>query len=177
MTELEQLWNTYKQLPAPEREAFRLEQIWPRVKAQFDLRPLTDFDVSCHTVGSSPEPVILAALKLGAPLVWLLHTKDTANQAWRVQSELDRMAVRLIEVHRSDTTSVFTTLRSRIQRHPDARLAFDVTGGTKAMVAAVSMFAVHVPHSSVYYLENPRWDAEMRQPVPGFEALIRLELP
>jgi hypothetical protein len=182
---LKTLWQEFKRLEPAGREAFYAAHIWPLVKRPFNTEPLEpQFEISFHTVGTSPEPIILAALKIAAPRVYLLHTPETRSQAHRVLDELESTKVRLLEVARSDSRAVYDAVFEslNIEDNPsNPRIAFEITGGTKAMVSSLSMLAVALQTRGntvgVFYLENPCWDSEARRPEPGFEALVRLELP
>jgi hypothetical protein len=182
---LKTLWQEFKRLAPANRGAFYAANIWPLVKLKFNTEPLEPrFDISFHTVGTSPEPVILAALNIGAPRIFLLHTPETKIRAQQVLAELEHANVRLLEVTRSDSTAVYNAVFESLNIEDNLanpRIALEITGGTKAMVSSLSMLAVALQARGkdvgVYYLENPRWDAEARRPEPGFEELVRLELP
>jgi CRISPR-associated protein (Cas_Cas02710) len=174
MTTLQTLWEEYKTLEISQREAFYNTNIWTLIKEKFNSSNNSEYDVSFHTLGTSAEPVILAALKLGAPKVYLLHTNETQAMTTRIIAELEQAEVTLLEVNRSDSSSIYRAVSQHFQ--PNTRTAFEITSGTKAMVSSLAMLAAHLK-VHLYYLENPRWDAQMRRPEPGFEELIMLEMP
>lgn len=177
---LEQHWQHLKTLPQLERSAYMEQQIQPalfeRLEPTLPVAPL----VSVHTLGTSIEPVVIAARRIGAPSVVLLGTETTLSGADRVQKQLAQsQSLHVFTVERSGTRSVYAATRQAIG---DAqRVALEVTSGTKAMVAALAMLAVALRLEGrdvgVYYVDNPRWDQDLRRPEPGYEQLLELELP
>uniref|UniRef100_UPI0026269AE2 TIGR02710 family CRISPR-associated CARF protein n=1 Tax=uncultured Meiothermus sp. TaxID=157471 RepID=UPI0026269AE2 len=137
-----------------------------------------------HTVGTAPEPVILSARAINATRVYLLHTKDTEKLCERIEKELgwgvDR--IKTLQVGRSEPEDIYKQVRQQIDRlDPTAPIAFDPTGGTKAMVAGLAMFAFSLAEEGrtahVYYVDNEEYDDQLRRPVAGTEYLKRLENP
>ncbi len=192
---LRELWERYKALlsqtspanPSPlQREARELyeKEIWPLTKEGFKDRSPEGYVASFHTVGTTQEPVVLSIKAIGAEKVFLLHTKDTARVCGRIQEELglglDR--IRLLEVGRSDPEDIYNAVRHEVDKlDPTASIAFDPTGGTKAMVAGLAMFAFSLAEegrkADVYYVDNEEYDEQLRRPVAGTEFLKRLENP
>jgi len=194
---LRQLWTRYKDLlgqgnigrtePSPQaKEARELceKEIWPLTKEGFVDRGQQQYKASFHTVGTTPEPVILSARALNAEKVYLLHTKDTEKLCERIEKELgwgvDR--IKTLQVSRSDPEDIYRQVRQQIDRlDPKDPIAFDPTGGTKAMVAGLAMFAFSLAEEGriahVYYVDNEEYDDQLRRPVAGTEFLKRLENP
>lgn len=189
---LRELWAEYKSLstraePSPQaREAKELyeKQIWPLTKEGFTDSGQQQYAASFHTVGTTFEPVTLSARALNAAKVYLLHSKDTEKICERIARELgwgvDR--IRTLEVSRSDPEDIYKQVRQQVDRlAPAAPFAFDPTGGTKAMVAGLAMFAFSLAEEGrtahVYYVDNKEYDGQLRRPVPGTEYLKRLENP
>lgn len=194
---LRELWEQYKILlsqantnqaqPSPQaKEAKDLyeKQIWPLTKEGFTDRGQQQYAASFHTVGTTPEPVILSVRALDAKKVYLLHTKDTEKLCERIEKELgwgvDR--IKTLQVSRSDPEDIYKQVRQQVDRlDPAAPIAFDPTGGTKAMVAGLAMFAFSLAEEGrtahVYYVDNEEYDDQLRRPVAGTEFLKRLENP
>jgi CRISPR-associated protein (TIGR02710 family) len=185
---LRQLWQQYKELwqqgNRSEADKFYNEQIWPLTKEGFSDRGEAAYVASFHTVGTSAEPVILSARAIDAEKIFLLHTKDTERLCRRIEDELgwgvDR--IKTLEVGRSSPEDIYRQVRQQVNRLDHARpLAFDPTGGTKAMVAGLAMFAFSLTEEGrtahVYYVDNEEYDDELRRPVAGTEFLKRLENP
>lgn len=194
---LRELWTQYKNLlgqananriePSPQaKEANELynTQIWPLTKEGFADQGEQPYAASFHTVGTTAEPVILSARALNAQKVYLLHTADTERVCERIGRELgwgvDR--IKTLLVSRSDPEDIYKQVRQQVDGFsPSAALAFDPTGGTKAMVAGLAMFAFSLAEEGrtahVYYVDNEEYDEQLRRPVAGTEFLKRLENP
>ncbi|PZA07279.1 MULTISPECIES: TIGR02710 family CRISPR-associated CARF protein [unclassified Meiothermus] len=193
---LRELWEKYKSLlgqsnprvePTPQakeaQEVYK-NQIWPLTKEGFVDKGAQDYAASFHTVGTTPEPVILSAKALNAEKVYLLHTADTEKQCRTIETELgwgiDR--IKTVQVSRSDPEDIYKQVRQIVDDLSlSAALAFDPTGGTKAMVAGLAMFAFSLAEEGrtahVYYVDNEEYDDQLRRPVAGTEFLKRLENP
>lgn len=194
---LKELWAEYKALirqesanragPSPQSQKAKElydTQIWPLTKEGFADRGQQQYVASFHTVGTTPEPVILSVRALDADKVYLLHTKDTEKLCGRIGSELGWGVERIktLLVGRSDPEDIYKQVRQKVDElPPDAAIAFDPTGGTKAMVAGLAMFAFSLAEEGrtahVYYVDNEEYDDELRRPVAGTEFLKRLENP
>lgn len=191
---LRELWTEYKALlrqdtkgPSPQAQKARElydTQIWPLTKEGFTDRGKQRYAASFHTVGTTPEPVILSARALDADKVYLLHTEGTENLCGRIERELGWGVERIktILVGRSNPEDIYKQVWQKVDRlSPDAAVAFDPTGGTKAMVAGLAMFAFSLAEEGrtahVYYVDNEEYDDELRRPVAGTEFLKLLENP
>lgn len=191
---LRELWTEYKTLlrqdakgPSPQAQKARElydTQIWPLTKEGFADRGRQQYAASFHTVGTTPEPVILSVRALDADKVYLLHTEGTENLCGRIERELGWSVERIktIRVGRSDPEDIYKQVRQKVDELPaNAAVAFDPTGGTKAMVAGLAMFAFSLAEEGrtahVYYVDNEEYDDELRRPVAGTEFLKLLENP
>lgn len=190
--QLRELWSEFKRQlselgPRSDSQTARMlydQKIWPLTREGFTDKVPQSYSASFHTVGTTPEPVILSAKALDAQRVYLLHTKDTEQLCTRIGSELgwgiDR--IKPLKVKRSDPEDIYRTVREQVdQLEQDASLAFDPTGGTKAMVAGLAMFAFSLAEEGrkvdVYYVDNEEYDDALRRPVAGTEFLKRLDNP
>lgn len=191
---LRELWTEYKTLlrqdakgPSPQAQKARElydTQIWPLTKEGFADRGRQRYAASFHTVGTTPEPVILSVRALDADKVYLLHTEGTESLCGRIERELGWGVERIktIRVGRSDPEDIYKQVRQKVDElPPDKPIAFDPTGGTKAMVAGLAMFAFSLAEEGrtahVYYVDNEEYDDELRRPVAGTEFLKLLENP
>ena len=178
---IEARWLEFKSLEPNKRQSFYDTQIFPLVLEGFKDRGTRAYDVSLHTLGTSAEPVILAAQALGAKKVILLGTVQTLGVTGRMQTLLPDRDVIVLEVDRVEAKSLYVAVSRELERVPlNASVGIDITGGTKAMVAALSMLAVRLSEQctvDVYYVNNEAWDSDLRMPKPGGEHLVRLEMP
>jgi len=84
--DLAQAWETFVELytkgDVEKAQAFYQAEVWPKLVAAWKAAPrgevpTTPYPTSVHTLGTSPEAAVLAAIALGAKEVHLLHTPDT----------------------------------------------------------------------------------------------------
>ncbi len=164
---------------------FYNEAVWPLLLALWredpPVRPrFQPYEVSIHTVGTSPEATILAILGTGAERVYLLHTEESQRYLERIQRETGREAYP-IRVDKSDVALIYKTVAELLGRHRGARVALDLTSGTKAMTSglAAAAFFLQRIHSEVQvvYVDNEGYDPRLRRPIPGTEYLVRLPNP
>lgn len=172
-------WQHYKTLAPPARQPYLEQHIHPLLFATLSPTISPTPNTSIHTLGTSLEPVVIAARKIGAKDVYLLGTKETLPLAEKVKLHCPKQNIHTLEIERAGTTSIYQTVRQVVR--PYAHLALEITSGTKAMVAALAMMAHQLKlegcEVQLFYVDNPNWDAEARRPVPGFEELLQLELP
>lgn len=184
MTPLEPLLAQLRQIADPaEAKAFEQTQIWPLVKERFwqENASAQNYAASFHTVGNSSQPVILAAGALKAARVVLLHTPQTLAQCAQIEAELVAIVER-VEVDRTDPEPLYQAVKSLVSSlGNNSHLAFDATGGTNKMVAAmtavVGMLGGLGLTAHLYFVEFAEFDAELRRPRPGSECLCRFPMP
>ncbi len=173
------LWQHYKTLPAPDRQAYLEQQIHPLLFSSLTPSVFPTPNLSIHTLGTSIEPVIIAARKIGAKNVYLLGTKETLPLLEKIRLYCPNQTIHALEIERAGTNTIYQAVRQIAL--PYANLVFEITSGTKAMVAALAMMALKLKFEGcdvqLFYVDNPKWDADARRPVPGFEELVQLELP
>ncbi|MBT9281098.1 MAG: TIGR02710 family CRISPR-associated protein [Hydrogenibacillus schlegelii] len=184
---LQELWNEYKMIKDPdEREQYYRERIWPLVKEGFSgiAKGTERYAASFHTVGTTPEPIILSILAIDAEKVFLLHTSDTLKECDRIATELKLPVSRvgLIEIQKADVEDIYKKVRDKVAAFSrDQRLAVDLTGGTKAMAAGLAMIALTMAQEGhpidIFYVDNQGYDRELRRPIAGTEYIRRLENP
>jgi hypothetical protein len=177
---LDALWQEYKTLEFSARQSFYDERIFPMLLEGFQPTVNLRHVASIHTLGTSYEPVVLAARALHAPRVIVLHTRETSGLLSKVTGWLSGQTLLSFEVERANAESVYQAVLSGLHDTVGA-VAFELTSGTKAMVAALAMSAAQQSRSGrdvdVFYIENDAWDAEVRRPKPGGERLVQLRLP
>nr|MDQ3399169.1 TIGR02710 family CRISPR-associated protein [Deinococcota bacterium] len=183
--ELEALWQEYKTLyrsGGDRAEEFYRSNIFAKVIEQWDKTPkVNGFAASVHTLGKSPETVVLAARKLAAKRVYVLYTKDTEEHLKMLSTQVDAV-IHPYEVDAVDLARIYKIVKEIAERHHGEQLAFDPTGGTKAMTAGLSAAAFTLRgigfDVSVFYIET-RYEREDRlpRPIPGTEKLTALKDP
>lgn len=184
---IQQAWQSLKaqELEGTKAQELYSQTVWPLLlelwRQEPQVYPLREaFEVSIHTLGTSPEATTLAALGLGAAEVYVLHTPESRRYLEQLQRDLGR-SVYPIEIDKSDVTRLYQAVGEQVRKHPDKRIALDLTSGTKAMsagMAAAGYFLQRVyPSLRVAYVDNDVFDAALRKPVAGTEKLILLPNP
>lgn len=188
--DLERLWKEFTEKAAAggdARELYR-EMVWPAVREEWEKEPkvvpaFSQYDVSIHNLGTSPEAAILAILGTRAEEVYLLYTKETEKFIERVREETGANIHPLPLQGGADVQGIYLHVRDIIERgQGDERVALDITGGTKAMGAALAAAGFHfkgegaVEDLGVVYIESD-FDAKLRLPRAGSEKLITLPSP
>lgn len=185
---LEKAWETFVELytkgDVEEAQTFYQEHLWPLLVAKWQHEPQGDlpqesFPISVHTLGTSPEAAVLAALALGSQEVHLLHTPDTEKHLPFVARWTGAKVIGH-PVDREDPKPIYAVAQ-RLAQENRGPLAFDITGGTKVMSAALMavgfMLAREGHPIEVYYVSNERYEPKVRRPVAGTERLKRVPPP
>ncbi len=188
MKSLQEVWENfveqYTKGDVEKAQAFYLAEIWPRLVAAWKAAPRGEvpkapYPVSVHTLGTSPEAAVLAALAFGSREVHLLHTPDTEKHLSFV-AEWTGAQVVPHEIDREDPRPLYRAVRA-IASKTEGPLALDMTGGTKVMSAALAAvgFVLHASGRpvEVYYVSNDRYEPRVRRPVAGTERLRRVPPP
>lgn len=172
-------WQHYKTLAPAARQNYLEQQIHPLLFARLTPSIAPRPNSSIHTLGTSIEPVVIAARKIAACDVYLLGSKETLPLAEKIAAYCPEQKIHALEIERAGTRSIYSAVRQVVA--PYSTLALEITSGTKAMVAALAMMAQQLQLEGcgvqLFYVDNPNWDAEARRPMPGFEQLVQLELP
>jgi len=138
---------------------------------------------SFHTVGRSPQPIIMVAKELAAKEVHLLHTVDTISTCQEVEKELSDTLVIRHEIDRIKPAKMYQAVNNVLQKLPKgSAVAFDATSGTNKMVAAVSMLVFQINTQAKYkadlfFMDFKEYDPKLRRPVSGSEYLWQFTLP
>jgi len=188
MTLKEVSWETFVELyskgDVEDAQTFYQEKVWPLLVEKWKSEPQGEipkepFAISVHTLGTSPEAAVLAALALGSKEVHLLHTSDTERHLPFVAKWTGAKVIGH-PVDREDPRPIYEATKQIIQGTPEA-VALDITGGTKVMSAAlmaVGFVLLGKGHPvEVYYVSNERYEPKVRRPVAGTERLKRVPPP
>lgn len=186
--DLTQAWETYVETytkgNVEEALTFYLTEVWPKLVAAWRKAPRGEvpkapYPASVHTLGTSPEAAVLAAIALGSKEVHLLYTPDTEKHMAFV-AEWTGAQVIAHEIDRDDPRPIYQTVQT-LAEQTTGPLALDITGGTKIMSAALAAvgFALRAKGKAVdvYYVSNDRYDPKVRRPVAGTERLRRMPPP
>lgn len=185
--DLEALWQSYKEAvnAGGNAQALYQERIWPVLLEKWRQDPPVypsrqPFQVSIHTLGTSPEATALAILGAGAGDVYVLHTPESARFLSRLRQDTGK-DLYPIEIGKSDVAAIYREVKRLLEKHPGLPVALDLTSGTKAMSAGLAaagfFFQRFYPEVRVVYVDNEVYDPELRRPKAGTERLIILPNP
>jgi hypothetical protein len=163
---------------------FERDYVWPIIKQNFSYNLEHSYEASFHTVGMSPQPVILSARALQAKQIYLLHTTDSVQHCAYIEQEIEREegTVKRFEIDRADPSLLYQGVRGVLEQlPPDAALAFDPTSGTNKMVAATALLVGALSQQEreahLYFVDFKEYDRELRRPKPGSEHLYKFHSP
>ncbi|AEB12643.1 TIGR02710 family CRISPR-associated CARF protein [Marinithermus hydrothermalis] len=184
---LEAAWAEYKARveEGGDPQTLYRERVWPLLLALWRAEPPVHpgrqtFALSIHTLGTSPEAAIQAILGTGAEEVYVFHTEETRRFLPRLREETGK-EVYPLEIQKSDVAAIYRKVRELLEKRPEALVALDVTGGTKAMSAGLAaagfFFQRFFPGVRVVYVDSGEYDVKLRRPRAGTERLIVLPNP
>ena len=142
-----------------------------------------NYELSFHTIGRSPQPIIMVAKQLKAKEIHLLHTVDTISTCQEVEKELPNKTIMRHEIDRIKPAKMYKAVNTVLQTLPTGSIvAFDATSGTNKMVAAVSMLVFQINSkgkhkADLFFMDFKEYDPKLRRPVAGSEYLWQFELP
>lgn len=199
--ELKSFWQEYRAIsrpssnPAPndfygkEMRTFYAEKIWPLLKELWQTDEFRrehlggtnwNFVASIHTLGKSREPSALAALAAGAPAVYVFHTEESGIEVPWIEEQLGKR-VKTYLIDKDDLSIIYEKVQEIVRIHPKGAIAFDMTGGTKAMSAGLAAAAFFLQEQNrkapVIYVDNKEYDDVLRRPVAGSEFPVQLPNP
>ncbi len=184
---LEAKWSEYKQKMKEGGDAQKIyqEEIWPLLLQVWKEKPKViptpkKFDISIHTLGTSPEATTFAILGTQADEIYILHTEETKKFISRLENDTGKK-VYPIEIGKSDVSAIYREVMKIIEKYPEKSIALDITSGTKAMSAGLGaagfFFRRFFEKIRVVYVDNDFYDTEVRRPKAGTERMIILQSP
>ncbi len=185
--ELKKIWEEYKREAKESKDPQELyrRKVWPMLLELWKTSPIVepkamDFDLSVHTLGTSPEATTLAILGTKSKEVYILHTPETKKYLQQIEEDVG-LRVYPIEIKKDDVVAIYKRIEEILQRNEGKSVALDITSGTKAMSAGMAsggfFFRRFFEGVRVVYVDHEIYDAEMRRPVAGTEKLIILPSP
>lgn len=129
-------------------------------------------------VGMSPEPIILTIKTLEPREILFLYTPDTQKYLDFIGEHLKlRLSVfQRACISGSKTEEVYQEIRKFLDNKNPLNCFIDITGGKKSMVGGAAE-AAGILGARVVYVDNQKYNEELRRPMPGSEYLNFLENP
>lgn len=184
--ELEKRAEKWQQMPRSSQAELLLadqyydDQVLPLVAGKLcsEYGKSCGCDVLFMTLGTSWQPLALSIMLHKPQYVVFLTTDDVASTVQNVMDFVNLSALKYVVelVDKGCSDKLISAVRKQYAMVPECcKCAFDITGGTKAMVAAGAMIAENLG-MDVDYLEN-QYIPLLRRPKPGSEKLVRLTKP
>jgi len=185
--QLRKLWQEYKEKVKAGQDPRTLYQkmIWPILLDFWKKSPVVEpqnfqFDVSIHTLGTSPEATTLAILGTRSSEVYVIHTPETRKYLEQIKRDVE-LELYPIEIEKNDVVTIYKKIKEVVERNIGKTVALDMTSGTKAMSAGMAsggfFFRRFFQNMRVVYVDNDEYDEELRRPVAGSEKLVILPSP
>lgn len=138
------------------------------------------YELMFVTVGTSWQPVALSILAKQPKIVVFMATIDVEQE---IAEALDFMAkqnynlqnyeVKIVDKAHSE--DIINCIKNAYTRYSPNKVCIDITGGTKAMVAAAAMISADLD-IDIFYVES-NYLPVFRHPEPGSERLVKLARP
>lgn len=166
-------------------EALRIyaERVFPEVRKRFveqahDVLHGKKYQYLILTTGMTPEPLVLSLSAFKPRRAYFLYTGGSEKTIDQV-AEACGLRIRDVERKRvspSDARDVYKAVKDIVEELGGvAKLAIDITGGTKVMVGGCSMAAALL-RADIFYVES-EFGWCLGKSRPGSERLVKLENP
>ncbi len=165
-----------------------MREIWELSKKKFvleaELNRIAQYKGIIFTIGFSPQPIILNILANKPQAVFFIYTKETEKALDEIVKET-RLKPSMFKGERISRDSAadsydlvkkglkFLTEEKKIEKK---LVALDPSGGTKIMSVGCGI-AASVFNIDILYVNNRRYNPELRCPEPGSEVLITVRNP
>lgn len=162
-------------------DAFYDEEIFPLTAADFVQKNFAAenlYDSMFLTLGTSWQPLALSIMLHKPKRVIFLGTQDVQHEISQIKQAVHDEDVEycFYEVDKGQSIRLLDVVeRLTAELRQKGYICFDITGGTKAMVAAAAMIAYKLK-IDVFYIEGTFMPV-YRRPKPGSEMLIKLIQP
>ncbi|MHA1275466.1 MAG: TIGR02710 family CRISPR-associated CARF protein, partial [Promethearchaeota archaeon] len=136
------------------------------------------------TVGFSPEPIILNILANEPEYSYFIYTKESEHCIDAIIRETALLPSRYqkSQMPRDSAADSYRLVKKALKflteekNIPKADVGLDPTGGTKIMSVGCGI-AASVFDLDILYINNKKYNKELRRPEPGSEVLVRVPNP
>lgn len=180
--------NIWKGMPRNNAEEltsaddFYDQRLMPLARDTFLSKPENEIATKYYgmvlTLGTSWQPLALSISVLKPQRILFLGTDSVRGQLDKLVEFLNLPPERYIfvEVDRSSVNKIYEAIHTQcLTWQGKGKVALDITGGTKAMVASAAMMGAMLD-LDIYYVES-KYLPLYRRPEPGSEYLKRLITP
>ncbi|MBD3212961.1 MAG: TIGR02710 family CRISPR-associated protein [Candidatus Lokiarchaeota archaeon] len=179
-----------KALMKQELDYSKLDQeIWKLSKQKFKLearstKKFQKYQGLIFTIGFSPEPIVLNILANEPESVYFIYTKESEVILNEIidETQLKPSYYRRGRMERISAADSYNQVKRGIQflseekAIPIERIALDPTGGTKIMSVGCGI-AASIFNLDILYVNNRKYNPEIRRPEPGSEVLVSIPNP
>jgi hypothetical protein len=120
-------------------------------------------------LGFSPEPIILTA-KAMAPQTHIIFTTNSKTEGNEYLDKYLGTSYEIVYLSDESFVSIYKALKEQLILHPSSKIALDITGGKKSMVASASIFGKDYG-CTIVYVDFKDYLKDLRKPIPGSELL------
>jgi hypothetical protein len=137
-----------------------------------------EYDCLFTTVGDTPSPVIFAILATKPKIAFLFHTERTEKYIDFIakSANLSHAQCKPIKINGSNIAELYKKMKDAYTEHQGKNIAIDITGGKKTMSSGAAM-AGFILNADIFYIDNHKYNTELRLPEPGTEFLYKIENP
>jgi hypothetical protein len=174
--------NEWKEMQAGQRFAearqFYFNQLFEEIIENFEKKVAEEglitqpVDVLFSILGTTPEPIILAARALKPKRHIIFHDKGVSfneDNSLYLPTFLPN-GFEKIELQDESFSSIYDAFKEQMAFNAGRNYMINVTGGKKSMVASASIFARDY-NASIIYVDTEAFDSNLRRPIPGSEFL------
>ncbi|MHA1274862.1 MAG: TIGR02710 family CRISPR-associated CARF protein [Promethearchaeota archaeon] len=164
-------------------------ELWELSKKKFILKSKYDSNFKRYqgiifTVGFSPEPIILNILVNEPDYVFFIYTKESEIYIDKIieETNLKPSQFQKAQMLRDSAADSYKLVKRGFRYLtedkciPKKGIALDPTGGTKIMSVGCGI-AASIFDIDILYINNERYNKELRRPEPGSEILVRVPNP
>jgi len=175
---------------------FRVIHLINLHRIQIGLLPdfsLSRYDIGIFLVGYTPMPIVLSLAEIKPMEVVLITSEDTRDETTLIKESIEILAPdyfrklspdkweEIVLSDISDPARVYGEIDPIIKKytkHESAkRIAIDITGGKKTMVAGSFMASAWSKTCDIFYVDFEEYERDMRSPVYNTEYLAILPNP
>jgi len=185
----EDLFQTNQLIKEGKEISSLMDEIWEFSKDKFRLEAernnmLGKYDGIIFTIGFSPEPIILNILAMEPKCVYFIYTKESEKILNRIikETKLKPSQYKREEMRRISAAESYNQVKEGIKFLSEQKkirknkIALDPTGGTKIMSVGCGI-AASIFNLDILYVNNQKYNPELRRPEPGSEILINIPNP
>jgi len=166
-----------------------IDEIWELSKKIFVLKANSDKSLKRYkgiifTVGFSAEPIILNIIALKPECVYFIYTRESERVLDLIFKETNIKPTQYKRelMPRDSAADSYNLVKKGLKFLMEEKglskekIALDPTGGTKIMSVGCGI-AASIFNTDIIYVNNKKYNPELRRPEPGSELLVNIPNP